>query len=267
MRRLIRRTAVVTAILTGLVWAVSLCYTVVYGSLVLGYGLSFSKLGWFASDYPISFRLIYWNPVDPSDDLASAFGLSIPEQPYTAGWPIFPIPFALTLLAIALYPRHPARHCKQCGYDLRATPQRCPECGADPKDSRFIKLLARHPKSRTRMRCVAVIVAICTGAPWIASYFNYASWHHFHLAHGTILWVEPQDIDGEAFDQPIKYPHSWEAILPEPDLPFLEDYAAIHLNLQIWWLPIICGTLVIALRPPYKPVADEIELNPTACTS
>lgn len=56
---------------------------------------------------------------------------------------VFPhwLPPCLVLLPFGLLVRKHARrleradntgHCESCGYDLRATPQRCPECGRVP---------------------------------------------------------------------------------------------------------------------------------------
>ena len=48
-------------------------------------------------------------------------------------WPVTTLTFALSAWwwrrAIRRYRRHRGGVCQSCGYDLRATPDRCPECG------------------------------------------------------------------------------------------------------------------------------------------
>jgi hypothetical protein len=39
---------------------------------------------------------------------------------------------------IARRKQHDSSHCPTCGYDLRATPQRCPECGTVPPATRTV---------------------------------------------------------------------------------------------------------------------------------
>jgi len=47
--------------------------------------------------------------------------------------PLWALAVTLTLLPatrlIRRVRRHARGHCSRCGYDLRATPDRCPECG------------------------------------------------------------------------------------------------------------------------------------------
>ena len=89
--------------------------------------------------------LAQWDRADVSYhrwDMTAGFG---PQAPVLGRFaevrvkPAWPLSISLVLVSVwvaGLVRRRHAprdgRRCHQCGYDLRATPQRCPECGSVP---------------------------------------------------------------------------------------------------------------------------------------
>jgi len=88
--------------------------------------------------YPVMFRLwnFQWISADPpASSCSSIRSLTVPIGVFTALFALPPVIWTRRYRTC----RHRqliSTACVSCGYDLRATPDRCPECGAVPKNSR-----------------------------------------------------------------------------------------------------------------------------------
>jgi hypothetical protein len=88
--------------------------------------------------WPRRFQLLglsYWNqtsPPNPQMRWLHAIGFDLPYWPFVLGFGVLPaIAMRREWLARRTRRRLAARLCIACGYDVRASRDRCPECGAD----------------------------------------------------------------------------------------------------------------------------------------
>ena len=81
----------------------------------------------------------------PSHDPRAAgyFALYIPQWSLLLLFALLPLLWTLlTLRRLRLHKRLASHHCKNCGYDLRASKDRCPECGTPIPPTFLQRLLA-----------------------------------------------------------------------------------------------------------------------------
>lgn len=78
---------------------------------------------------PLGFRLYHWHY--PIEHITSDFrAVSVPLWWVVVLTSIFPVLWIASHRRRRRFER--IRLCRRCGYDLRATPGRCPECGTVP---------------------------------------------------------------------------------------------------------------------------------------
>src|SRR5690348_10256024 len=122
-RKLFSLAAGVSAVLHAGVWLVgfNLCYI---------YPLPFPPQAGWASTQPGWAELFGWRISDESFEAAGR--AVVPALALTA---ILPLSWGIVFAAVVLRAsrRDRSGYCARCGYVLRATPDRCPECGVVPR--------------------------------------------------------------------------------------------------------------------------------------
>jgi hypothetical protein len=117
----------------------------VRGQLMGGHGRALTNLpdGWIHDTLSPATQLSALPPVAPEGIDLESLGLAFLTNPNSPGdWkaqaPLWLLcllallPVSLTLARRYWKRPRPAGTCVNCGYDLRATPERCPECGSRP---------------------------------------------------------------------------------------------------------------------------------------
>jgi len=83
----------------------------------------------------LGFRYIRTDTWHPKAQLRSGYPTARSRAIFIPNWAIVILTAILPAITVTRFIRNRKQigHCPKCGYDLRATPTRCPECGHEPK--------------------------------------------------------------------------------------------------------------------------------------